>query len=62
MAKTVGFKGKLAFDNTKPDGTPRKVLDVQRLTSLGWQYTVDLELGLKRTYKWFLENQSSLRS
>ncbi|MDB9753536.1 GDP-L-fucose synthase [Oceanospirillaceae bacterium] len=62
MAKTVGFKGKLAFDNTKPDGTPRKVLDVQRLASLGWQYTVDLELGLKRTYKWFLENQSSLRN
>ena len=61
MAKTVGFKGKLVFDTTKPDGTPRKVLNVERLTGLGWQYTVDLEQGLERTYQWFLKNQSSLR-
>ena len=62
MAKTVGFKGQLVFDRTKPDGTPRKVLNVERLTGLGWQYTVDLEQGLARTYQWFLKNQSSLRS
>jgi len=62
MAKTVGFKGKLVFDTDKPDGTPRKVLNVERLTRLGWQYTVDLEQGLERTYQWFLKNQSSLRS
>ena len=62
MAKTVGFKGKLVFDTTKPDGTPRKVLNVDRLAGLGWQYTVDLEQGLARTYQWFLKNQSSLRS
>ena len=62
MAKTVGFKGKLVFDTTKPDGTPRKVLNVDRLAGLGWQYTVDLEQGLERTYQWFLKNQSSLRS
>ena len=61
MAKTVGFKGKLVFDKTKPDGTLRKVLNVKRLTGLGWQYTVDLEQGLERTYQWFLKNQSSLR-
>ena len=61
MAKTVGFKGKLVFDTTKPDGTPRKVLNVDRLAGLGWQYTVDLEQGLERTYQWFLKNQSSLR-
>jgi len=61
MAKTVGFKGKLVFDTTKPDGTPRKVLNVDRLAGLGWQYTVDLEQGLARTYQWFLKNQSSLR-
>ena len=61
MAKTVGFKGKLVFDTTKPDGTLRKVLNVDRLTKLGWQYTVDLEQGLARTYQWFLKNQSSLR-
>ena len=62
MAKTVGFKGQLVFDRTKPDGTPRKVLNVERLTRLGWQYTVDLEQGLELTYQWFLKNQSSLRS
>jgi len=62
IAKTVGFKGQLVFDRTKPDGTPRKVLNVERLTGLGWQYTVDLEQGLARTYQWFLKNQSSLRS
>ena len=61
MAKTVGFKGKLVFDRTRPDGTPRKVLNVDRLAGLGWQYTVDLEQGLARTYQWFLKNQSSLR-
>jgi len=61
MAKTVGFKGQIVFDRTKPDGTPRKVLNVERLAGLGWQYTVDLEQGLARTYQWFLKNQSSLR-
>jgi len=62
MAKTVGFKGQLVFDRTRPDGTLRKVLNVDRLARLGWQYTVDLEQGLARTYQWFLKNQSSLRS
>lgn len=62
MAKTVGFKGKLVFDTDKPDGTPRKVLNVERLTRLGWQYTMELEQGLEHTYQWFLKNQSSLRS
>ena len=61
MAKTVGFKGQLVFDKTKPDGTPRKVLNVERLAELGWQYTMDLEQGLELTYRWFLKNQSSLR-
>jgi GDP-L-fucose synthase len=61
MAKTVGFKGQVVFDRAKPDGTPRKVLSVERLTGLGWQYTVDLDQGLMRTYQWFLKNQSSLR-
>ena len=61
MAKTVGFKGQLVFDKTKPDGTPRKVLNVETLAELGWQYTMDLEQGLELTYRWFLKNQSSLR-
>tara|TARA_B100000780_G_scaffold267873_1_gene225325 strand:- start:1814 stop:2782 length:969 start_codon:yes stop_codon:yes gene_type:complete len=62
MAKTVGFKGKLIFDNSKPDGTPRKVLDVSRLESLGWSYKINLEAGLANTYRWFINNHDKLRS
>lgn len=61
MAKVVGFDGQLKFDISKPDGTPRKLLDVTRLTQLGWRASIGLEQGLTRTYAWFLENESSLR-
>ncbi|WP_445286173.1 GDP-L-fucose synthase [Vibrio sp. 2-2(8)] len=61
MAKVVGFKGDIVFDTTKPDGTPRKLMDVSRLADLGWKYSVDLEAGLTTTYQWFLENQDSFR-
>lgn len=61
MAKVVGFKGQLTFDATKPDGTPRKLLDVTRLASLGWRYAIDLEQGLSSTYQWFLANQNKFR-
>ncbi|GAD79640.1 GDP-L-fucose synthase [Vibrio ezurae] len=61
MAKVVGFEGDIAFDTTKPDGTPRKLMDVSRLADLGWQYQVSLEEGLSVTYQWFLENQDSFR-
>jgi GDP-L-fucose synthase len=61
MAKTVGFKGKLTFDNSKPDGTMRKVLNVNRLNLLGWHSKIDLKNGLDRTYKWFINNQEKLR-
>ena len=56
-----GFSGNLIFDNSKPDGAPRKLLDVSALTSLGWQHTIDLKQGLKDTYLWYLENQDSYR-
>ena len=62
MARVVGFKGHIEFDVSKPDGTPRKLLNVSRLRSLGWEYTVDLEQGLEMTYDWFLENFDALRS
>lgn len=55
VQKTVGFSGDLVFDTTKPDGTPRKLLDVSRLTALGWRAQVGLEEGIKSTYAWFLE-------
>jgi GDP-L-fucose synthase len=57
----VGFEGGIQFDTSKPDGAPRKLLDVSRLKQLGWQAQVDLESGLKRTYAWFLEHQNTVR-
>lgn len=61
MQRVVGFEGKLVFDTTKPDGTPRKLMNVDRLKSLGWQYSIDLDTGLKKTYAWFLNNVEGLR-
>jgi len=61
MAETVksvvGFKGELKFDASKPDGPKRKLIDVTRLTNMGWTYSVELEEGLKKTYDWYLKNQ-----
>tara|TARA_R110002167_G_C12703530_1_gene653995 strand:+ start:1355 stop:2326 length:972 start_codon:yes stop_codon:yes gene_type:complete len=62
VAKVVGFTGKVRFDATKPDGAPRKLMNVDRLKSLGWQYSMSLENGLATTYQWFINNQSSFRS
>ena len=52
----VGFRGRIAFDPSKPDGTPRKLLDVSRLFSLGWRPRIPLRQGLERTYRWFVEH------
>ena len=62
IAKTVGFQGRLVFDDSKPDGMPRKLLDVTRLTELGWTAPTALEDGLKQYYAWYLENESALRT
>ncbi|MDT0135474.1 GDP-L-fucose synthase [Providencia huaxiensis] len=61
MARVVGFKGSVVFDSSKPDGTPRKLMDVSRLKRLGWVYSVALESGLNKTYQWFLQNQHNFR-
>lgn len=61
IAKVVGFEGEITFDTNKPDGTPRKLLNNQRIHALGWRARIDLEQGLGATYQWFLENESSLR-
>jgi GDP-L-fucose synthase len=61
VAETVGYLGELQFDHTKPDGTPRKVMDSTRLHSLGWKPSVNLKQGLQRTYQWFYENRSSIK-
>lgn len=62
ITKVIGFKGQLIFDSSKPDGTPRKLLDVSRLNALGWQAKINLQDGLKDTYKWFLENIQYIRA
>lgn len=61
VARVVGYKGKIVWDTTKPDGTHRKLLDVSKLECLGWRARVPLEEGLERTYKWFLGNQANIR-
>jgi len=57
MKKVVGFKGELSFDTTKPDGAPRKLIDVSRLSNMGWRYGVDLKDGLIETYDWYLRSR-----
>jgi len=61
IAEVVGWQGEFVFDRSKPDGTPRKLLDVSRLTALGWKASTSVEIGIKRTYEWFLANESSIR-
>ena len=61
MAKVVGFEGDVEFDATKPDGAPRKLMNVERLKDLGWQYKTSLEVGLSSTYDWFIANQETFR-
>ena len=53
----VGFQGELAWDTTKPDGPPRKLLDVSKIHALGWRHQIGLREGIERTYEWFLENE-----
>jgi len=61
LARVIGYAGRLEFDATKPDGTPRKLMDVSRLRAMGWQPEIGLEQGLEQTYGWFLENHATLR-
>lgn len=56
IKEVVGYEGKIVWDSTKPDGTPRKLLDVSRLEKAGWKYKMELKDGVKEAYKWFLEN------
>jgi GDP-L-fucose synthase len=61
VADTVGYKGELRFDLSKPDGTPRKLLDTSRLTALGWTPKISLDAGLISTYQWFLTHLDGMR-
>jgi GDP-L-fucose synthase len=56
IQQVVGHTGNLVWDRSKPDGTPRKLMDVSKMHNLGWKHKVVLEEGIQKTYKWFLEN------
>ena len=66
LAETVmdvtGYDGELVFDGTKPDGTPRKLMDVSKLEKLGWKASIPLKQGLEQTYQWFLEQSGQIKS
>jgi GDP-L-fucose synthase len=62
LARITGFGGRLRFDASKPDGSPRKLMDVSRLTALGWRATIGLEAGLRQTYDWFRHHKDGLRT
>jgi len=59
MKEVVDYQGKLIFDTTKPDGAPRKLIDVTRLENMGWKYSVNLKDGLEKTYDWLIVEKSS---
>ncbi len=61
IQKIVGHNGEIVWDSSKPDGTPRKLMDVSKMTNAGWKAKIGLEEGIKVTYEWFLENENSLK-
>ena len=61
IQNVIGHTGKIIWDASKPDGTPRKLMDVSKMKELGWEYTTELELGIEKTYQWFLENISKIK-
>lgn len=61
IQKIVGHEGNIEWDSSKPDGTPRKLMDISKMHELGWKHQVNLEEGISRTYQWFLENQDNFK-
>ena len=61
VQKVVGHKGAITWDNTKPDGTPKKLMDSSKINDIGWKSSIDLEKGIKTTYKWFLDHIDSFK-
>jgi len=62
ICEVINYQGDLVFDKSKPDGTPKKLLDVERLSDLGWESIISLETGLNKTYEWFLKNYENIRN
>ncbi|WP_445718789.1 GDP-L-fucose synthase family protein [Flavobacterium sp.] len=61
IQKTVGHQGEIIWDSTKPDGTPRKLMDVSKMNDMGWSAKTDLATGIQKTYQWFIENQDKFK-
>ena len=61
IQKVVGHNGEIIWDSSKPDGTPKKVLDISKMQALGWNYSIELEKGIEKTYSWFLANIKNLK-
>ena len=61
IQKITGHQGDIIWDSTKPDGTPRKLMDVSKMEAMGWQYSTELEEGIQKTYDWFLENINNFK-
>ena len=61
IQKVTGHQGDILWDSSKPDGTPRKLMDVSKIKEMGWQYATELEDGLKKTYQWYVENIDSIK-
>jgi GDP-L-fucose synthase len=62
IAQIVDYEGQIVFDASKPDGSPRKLMNVDLLKSLGWNQQIDLTDGIQQTYRWFVDNQDNLRA
>jgi GDP-L-fucose synthase len=61
IQKIIGHQGEIVWDGTKPDGTPRKLMDVSKMQALGWKHRVQVEEGIQKTYNWFLENAGKFK-
>jgi len=61
IKQTIGYKGKITWDTSKPNGTPRKVLDVSKLTDLGWKPSISLDKGIQNTYRWFEQHYEEIK-
>ena len=61
IQRTVGYTGEIIWDSSKPDGTPRKLMDVSKLKNKGWSYSIDLEEGIQKTYNWFKSNHNNYK-
>jgi GDP-L-fucose synthase len=62
IQQVVGYQGEIIWDNSKPDGTPRKLMDASKLKSLGWKPNIALSEGLASTYRWFIEHQGEFKA